>query len=155
VRLVDRIAYLNHDIDDAIRAGALDERALPAGPIALLGTTGSQRIDTLVHDLVEHSEEAGDIVQGARAAVEMDALRDFMFAEVYLGEAARREHAKIENVLRALWRHYLEDPDRIPDGGGIPGADAAQRVVDYVAGMTDRFAVSTFEALFVPGEFEA
>lgn len=155
VRLVDRIAYLNHDIDDAIRAGALDERALPAGPIALLGTTGSQRIDTLVHDLVEHSEEAGDIVQGAQAAVEMDALRDFMFEEVYLGEAARREHAKIETVLRALWAHYLEDPERIPDGGGIPAADPVQRVVDYLAGMTDRFAVSTFEALFMPREFEA
>ncbi|MBJ7331176.1 MAG: deoxyguanosinetriphosphate triphosphohydrolase [Solirubrobacteraceae bacterium] len=155
VRLVDRIAYLNHDIDDAVRAGVLDERRLPDGPLRLLGATGSQRIDTLVHDLVEHSEEAGDIVQGAQAAVEMDALRDFMFEEVYLGEPARREHAKIEMVLQSLWTHYLEDLDRLPDGGGIAGADPAQRVTDYLAGMTDRYAVAAFEALFVPREFEA
>jgi dGTPase len=153
VRLVDRIAYLNHDIDDALRAGVLDERDLPQRPIALFGDTGSERIDHLVHDVVEHSEQAGDIVQGADAAHAMTELRTFMFERVYLGEAARREHRKVETVIRTLVDHYAERPDGPPDGGGAPGADLAQRITDYVAGMTDRYCIRTFEDLSVPDAF--
>jgi dGTPase len=153
VRLVDRVAYINHDIDDAIRAGVLDEAALPPDAIAVLGTSGSTRIDALVHDLVEHSARAGDIVQGEEAAGAMGMLRDFMFAEVYLGEAARREHAKIHTVIATLFDHYCEHPDQIPDGGGAPGADLAQRVTDWIAGMTDRYSIRAFEALAVPDAF--
>jgi dGTPase len=155
VRLVDRVAYLNHDIDDAVRAGVLHEADLPAEPIAVLGTTGSGRIDALVHDLVEHSAVAEDIVQGPRAGAAMDELRDFMFDRVYLGEAARREHAKIERVLGTLFACYAEAPARIPDGGGAPDADEAQRVTDYLAGMTDRFCIRAFETLAVPESFAA
>jgi dGTPase len=153
VRLVDRVAYINHDIDDAVRAGVLREDELPAAPIAILGDTGSRRIDTLVHDLVETSEVAGDIVQGDEAGGAMQALRDFMFERVYLGPAARREHAKIEYVVRTLFDHYVDDPARLPDGGGVPGADLAQRVTDYIAGMTDRYCIRAFEALAVPESF--
>jgi dGTPase len=153
VRLVDRVAYINHDIDDAVRAGVLREADLPRGPIAVLGDTGSRRIDTLVHDLVEASYAAGDIVQGEEAGAAMDALRDFMFERVYLGAAARREHAKIERVVRTLFDFYAEDPDRLPDNGGVPGADVAQRVTDYLAGMTDRYCIRAFEALAVPESF--
>jgi len=153
VRLVDRVAYINHDIDDSVRAGVLAEEELPAGPIAVLGATGSRRIDTLVHDLVETSAVAGDIVQGAEAGAAMDALRNFMFERVYLGPAARREHVKIERVVRTLFDHYADDPMRLPDGGGVPGADTAQRVTDYLAGMTDRYCIRAFEALAVPESF--
>jgi dGTPase len=153
VRLVDRVAYINHDIDDAVRAGVLREDELPAGPIAVLGDTGSRRIDTLVHDLVETSDAASDIVQGSEAGAAMDALRDFMFAHVYLGPAARHEHAKIELVVRTLFDHYVDDPTRLPDNGGVPGADLAQRVTDYIAGMTDRYCIRAFEALAVPEAF--
>ena len=153
VRLVDRVAYVNHDIDDALRAGVLREDELPAGPIAVLGSTGSARIDALVHDLVEHSERAGDIVQGQEAGAAMDALRAFMFDTVYLGEAARREHAKIETVIRTLFGHFVAQPDALPDGGGAPGADLAQRVTDYLAGMTDRYCLRVFEELSVPRAF--
>jgi dGTPase len=153
VRLVDRVAYINHDIDDAVRADVLREADLPRGPIAILGDTGSRRIDTLVHDLVEASYVAGDIVQGEEAGAAMDALRDFMFERVYLGPAARREHAKIERVVRTLFDFYAEDPDRLPDDGGVPGADVAQRVTDYLAGMTDRYCIRAFEALAVPESF--
>jgi dGTPase len=153
VRLVDRVAYINHDIDDAVRAGVLREADLPREPIGVLGDTGSRRIDTLVHDLVEASYAAGDIVQGEEAGAAMDALRDFMFERVYLGTAARREHAKIERVVRTLFDFYAEDPDRLPDGGGVPGADVAQRVTDYLAGMTDRYCIRAFEALAVPESF--
>ena len=155
VRLVDRVAYLNHDIDDAVRAGVLREADLPSEPIAVLGKSGSGRIDALVHDLVEHSAVAGDIVQGARAGAAMDELRDFMFERVYLGEEARREHAKIERVLGTLFAYYAEAPARLPDGGGAPDADEAQRVTDYLAGMTDRFCIRVFETLAVPESFAA
>jgi dGTPase len=153
VRIVDRIAYINHDIDDALRAGVLDAATLPGEAIAILGATGSRRIDALVHDLVEVSEEAGDIVQGERAGAAMTQLRAFMFERVYLGDAARQEHSRIERVLRTLFEHYASDPALLPDGGGAPGADHAQRITDYLAGMTDRYAVRAFSALSVPASF--
>jgi dGTPase len=153
VRLVDRVAYINHDIDDAVRAGVLHEDDLPPGPIDVLGDTGSARIDTLVHDLVETSALAGDIVQGEEAGGAMDALRTFMFERVYLGAAARREHAKIDRVVRTLFDFYADDPSRLPDAGGVPGADLGQRVTDYIAGMTDRYCIRAFEALAVPESF--
>jgi dGTPase len=146
VRLVDRIAYVNHDIDDALRAGVLTPSDLPPGPIAVLGSTGSQRIDTLVHDLVERSSRAGDIVQGGRAGPAMAKLRAFMFERVYLAPSARLEHARIETGLRALFEHYWEAPELLPEGGA-PGASQAERVTDYLAGMTDRFAIRAFEGL--------
>jgi dGTPase len=155
VRLVDRVAYINHDIDDAVRAGVLREDELPAGPIRVLGDTGSRRIDALVHDLVEHSAVAGDIVQGTEAGAAMDALRSFMFERVYLADAARREHAKIDRVVRTLFEHYADAPERLPDGGGAPEADVPQRVIDYVAGMTDRYCIRAFEDLAVPASFAA
>ncbi len=157
VRVMDRVAYINHDIDDALRAGVIVEADLPAEPIAVLGQTGSRRIDALVHDLVEHSERAGDIVQGQRAAGAMTALRDFMFAEVYMGPVARREHAKIATVIRTLFAHYADHPSSLPDGrrgaDGAVSADVAQRVTDYLAGMTDRYCIRAFTDLSVPDAF--
>jgi len=153
VRIVDRIAYINHDIDDALRAGVLQPSSLPAEAIGVLGKTGSQRIDALVHDLVERSEAAGDIVQGEQSGAAMTVLRAFMFEQVYLGEVARQEHSRIERVLRTLFAHYASDAALLPDGGGAPGADHAQRITDYLAGMTDRYAVRAFSALSVPASF--
>jgi dGTPase len=153
VRIVDRIAYINHDIDDALRAGVLDATALPDDAISVLGATGSERIDTLVHDLVEVSDRAGDVAQGEVAGAAMAQLREFMFERVYLGDAARQEHSRIERVLRTLFEHYAADPALLPDGGGAPGADHVQRITDYLAGMTDRYAVRAFSALSVPASF--
>lgn len=153
VRLVDRIAYINHDIDDAIRGGVLAEGDLPADAIAVLGTTGSERIDRLVHDLVEHSAAAGDIVQGDEAGEAMAVLRAFMFDRVYLGPAQQSEAEKVERLIRTLFDEYASHPERIPDGGGVAGDDLAQRVTDYIAGMTDRFATRVFMQLTVPSEF--
>jgi dGTPase len=146
VRLVDRIAYINHDIDDAVRAGVLAPGDLPAGDIAILGPTGSARIDTLVHDLVEHSERAGDIAQGEAVGGAMLRLRSFMFERVYLGPRARQEHAKIERVLSGLFDWFCEHPDELPPGDGDLGA----RVIDYLAGMTDRFAIRAWQHRYVP-----
>jgi dGTPase len=152
VRVIDRVAYINHDIDDAMRAGLLREDELPKRPIAVLGSTGSQRIDALVHDMVEHSRRAGDIVQGPEAGPAMGELRKFMFEHVYLGEAVRAEHARIANVVRTLFEHYVEHPERLPDGGAAQG-ELAERVTDYVAGMTDRYCIREYTDLEVPRVF--
>ncbi len=148
VRLVDRIAYINHDIDDALRAGVIGVEDLPIEEIAVLGDTGSHRIDTLVHDLVDHSAEAGDIVQGEVVGPAMLRLRTFMFERVYLGPIARTEHAKIERVLRGLFAWFCEHPDELPGDGEL-----SDRVIDYLAGMTDRFAIRAWEERFVPRGF--
>jgi dGTPase len=151
VRLMDRVAYINHDIDDAVRAGVLSSSELPAGPIEVLGDTGERRIDTLVHDLVEHSAAAGAIVQGDGVGSAMSELRSFMFERVYLGPEATREHAKIELVIRTLFDHYCRYSEEIP--ASIPDGPVERRVTDYLAGMTDRFCIRAFETLSIPAAF--
>jgi dGTPase len=141
VRLVDRVAYINHDIDDAIRAGVLRFEDLPRAEIELLGSRGSDRIETLVVDVLRHSEDAGDIVQGDEVGAAMLRLREFMFEHVYLGPVAQRERPRIERMLRALFDHYAEE------------LGDEQRVVDWLAGMTDRYAIREFEKLSVPQGF--
>jgi dGTPase len=151
VRFADRVTYINHDIDDALRAELIAREDLPAEAIGALGDSGPRRIDALVHDLVERSDRAGRIVQGEVAGTAMADLRQFMFERVYLGPAARREHAKIELVVRSLFEHYCTFPEQIPSS--IPDGELAQRVTDYLAGMTDRFCIRTFEELSVPVAF--
>src|SRR6188472_1745721 len=135
VRLVDRVAYINHDIDDAVRAGVLDPEELPRDEIELLGPTGSRRIDALVHDLVETSARDGDIRQSPEVGEAMLALRSFMFERVYLGDSARAEHARAHATVLRIFEHLLDRGDSVDD------------VIDYVAGMTDRFALSYAESL--------
>jgi dGTPase len=151
VRLVDRVAYINHDIDDAVRAGVISAGDLPAEAIETLGDSGQRRIDTLVHDLVENSQAAGDIIQGERIGGAMADLRAFMFDHVYLGPVATREHAKIHLVVTSLFEHYCAHPEEIP--ASIPDGELATRVTDYVAGMTDRYCISRFVELNVPVAF--
>jgi dGTPase len=157
VRVIDRVAYINHDIDDAVRAGLLGERELPGEPIAVLGSSGSVRIDALVHDMVEHSAHAGDIVQGPEAGPAMSELREFMFERVYLGPAVRAEHKRIEAVIRRLFEHYVEHPELLPGGAevGEPGEEdwLAAAVTDYLAGMTDRYCIRQYTELQVPQAF--
>jgi dGTPase len=157
VRVIDRVAYINHDIDDAVRAGLLSEEELPREPIAVLGDSGSARIDALVHDMVEHSQRAGEIVQGPLAGPAMAELREFMFERVYLGPAVRAEREKIAAVLRRLFEHYSDHPERLPGAPGeAPHGDdqeLAQRVTDYLAGMTDRYCIREYTELQVPRAF--
>jgi dGTPase len=149
VRLVDRIAYINHDIDDAIRAGVLSPDELPRAEMELLGETSPERIDTLVRDVLEHSESMGDVAQGEEVGSAMLGLRDFMFERVYLGPGALREKPRIERMLRALFAHYAEHPPP----SIVAGATERESVVDYLAGMTDRFAIRTFSDLSLPQGF--
>ncbi len=140
VRLVDRVAYINHDIDDAVRAGILAESDLPAKQIALLGPTGTARIDTLVRDIVASSRDADEITQSEEIGGAMLRLRKFMFDEVYLGPAARSEHDRVHRTVAGLFDYYLAE-----------GRDE-QAVVDYIAGMTDRYAIATFRSVALPEE---
>jgi dGTPase len=135
VRLVDRVAYINHDIDDAVRYGLLSEGDLPREEIAILGDTGAKRIDTLVHDIVDTSDGVGEIRQSAAVGEAMLSLRAFMFEHVYLGPQAAPEHEKAHEVVRAIFDHLVARGD---------GADA---IVDYISGMTDRFALGYAESL--------
>ncbi len=148
VRLVDRVAYINHDIDDALRAGILRPGDLPAAEIELLGPTGSIRIDTLVADIVENSRGVADIRQSEEVGMAMLRLRKFMFERVYLGATARSEHARVERTMTGLFEHYLANPEIIP--ALDPAADDVQRVTDYIAGMTDRYCIARFSDLAIP-----
>jgi dGTPase len=143
VRLVDRVAYINHDIDDALRYGLLRQSDLPAAEIAVLGSTGSERIDRLVHDIVETSEQEGDIRQSEEVGEAMLSLRAFMFDRVYLGPQVEPEHRRAHEVVHAIFAALVDDPSRLPPGDGTLEA----RITDYLAGMTDRFALSYAEGL--------
>src|SRR6266576_2595843 len=129
VRIVDRVAYINHDIDDAIRHGVLSAEQLPRDEIELLGESGAERIDTLVHDLIETSERAGDIAQSDEVGGAMLSLRTFMFDHVYLGPNTRFEHERARNAVRRIF-------DMLADRG-----DGPDEITEFVAGMTDRYAL--------------
>ncbi len=135
VRLVDRVAYINHDIDDAVRYGLLSDDDLPHEEIAVLGPTGSSRIDRLVHDIVVASDGVDDIRQSADVGEAMLSLRAFMFERVYLGPQAAPEHEKAHGVIRAIFDHLVER------------GDSTEEIVDYIAGMTDRFALAYADSL--------
>ncbi len=145
VRIMDRVAYINHDIDDALRAGIIAQADLPTEQIELLGETGAQRIDLLVQDMVRRSRAEGDVAQSDEIGGAMLRLRKFMFDRVYLGEEARAEQEYARVALRTLFDHYLANLDEVP--ATDPDAGPVQRVTDYIAGMTDRFCLSTYEAL--------
>ncbi len=154
VRISDEVANINHDIGDAIRAGIISEEELPPEVTQTLGSRHSQRIDTLVKDIVEYSWPATGESEGpARIGMSEDVLaaanilREFMFQRVYLWEGRREEAERAKRVVRFLFQHYLSRPEEI-DSGFVIGSDPPwRRVADYVAGMTDGFALSAAERL--------
>jgi dGTPase len=143
VRLVDRVAYINHDIDDAIRAGLLRADQLPEEEIAILGDSGSRRIDRLVHDLVETSEAAGDIRQSPEIGEAMLSLRSFMFERVYLGASNVVQNDAAGEIVQQIFAVLIAEPERLPPGEG----ELPERITDFVAGMTDRYALAYLAAL--------
>ena len=150
VRFADRIAYVNHDIDDAIRAGVLDASELPSSAVDRLGRRHADRIDTLVNDLVSASEGAPEIRLRDDVASALDQLRDFLFDHVYLREGQAQEQQKAIGLVRALFSHYLDHPEDVPEEYHHAPGDLPTRVADYIAGMTDRYALRAYEQLFLP-----
>lgn len=150
VRVADRIAYINHDIDDALRAGILQPGDLPRAAVAVLGPDHRQRIDTMVRDMIDAS--AGDRPIGFGDAVGAAAteMRSFLFDRVYLGPDAKTEEEKVERLLAALYGYFLERPGEMPDESCLPGEPVERKVTDYIAGMTDSYATALYARLFVP-----
>lgn len=149
VRLVDRIAYVNHDIEDAIRAGVIRADDLPAGEVAILGRTTSERLTRLVADIVRQSRDADRISQSPEVGEAFLRLRKFMFARVYLAPPASVESARARGVVQHLFEWFMANPDELPPA---PETDLVRRVTDHVAGMTDRYALREFRLRFMPRE---
>ena len=150
VRFADRIAYLNHDLDDALRAGVLSADELPSGPIGVLGAGHAERINTLVTDLVASSAGTPEVRLSPRVFAALDELRDFMFDEVYLRAGSREEHEKAVKLIRDLFAYFLAHPEELPAEYDRAPGDAPTHVADHIAGMTDRYALRTYERLFLP-----
>ncbi|HET9671419.1 MAG TPA: deoxyguanosinetriphosphate triphosphohydrolase [Actinomycetota bacterium] len=150
VRYADRIAYLNHDVDDALRAEVLTEGDLPAGPMRVLGKTHAERINTLVTDLVDASQDQPEIGLSEPVFRALDALRDFMFEQVYLRKDTQEEHQRATRLIRELFQHFLDHPDEMPEEYHRAPGDLPTRVADHISGMTDRYALRTYERLFLP-----
>ncbi len=151
VAIADRIAYVNHDIDDAIRAGVLAEADLPASTHEVLGSDHSARIETLVCDMVRESARTGDIAMTPVVWDAMMELREFLFRNVYTSEAVKSEVNKATHLLSELFEHFVAHPEEVPaENLAIAEGDHLLAVTDYIAGMTDRFASATYQRLFVP-----
>jgi dGTPase len=150
VRLVDRIAYVNHDIDDATRAGIIGPADLPREEIAVLGATTSERITTLVSDIVTASAESDHIRQSDEVGEAFRSLRAYMFREVYLASPAADEADRARHVVLGLVRAYLDEPSLLP--AGVDDDDVVTRVTDFVSGMTDRYALRAYRERYVPHE---
>lgn len=150
VRIADRIAYINHDIDDALRAGVLTEEALPGDCVDILGHNSAARITTLINDLVVQSAGKSKIMMSKDVLDAMNDLRSFMFDKVYLAETAKREEPKAGQLIKSLFYYYLEHPTAIPDEYRQREDNLVQAVIDYVSGMTDRYAIRQYEKIFIP-----
>ena len=151
VATADRIAYVNHDIDDAIRAGALREDQLPVSTHKILGENHSTRIQTLVHDMIESSAKVDDITMSESVWDAMMELRSFLFDRVYTSEPVMVEVAKAKHLVEDIFDYFVRHYDKVPqDLKDISGGDPLRAVTDYVAGMTDRYARGFFMDMFVP-----
>ncbi|NJN19195.1 MAG: deoxyguanosinetriphosphate triphosphohydrolase [Oscillochloris sp.] len=163
IKICDSVAYINHDIDDAIRAGVLQREDLPADLIAALGKTHGERIDTMVADLIQHNwwasgaEEAPDpplIGMSAAVLAATNQLRDFMYREVYLNKRAKTDDDKVRFVIETLYAHFSKHPEQMPEDllriNRQRSEPIERAVVDYIAGMTDRFAIEIFKRIFIP-----
>ena len=156
VRTSDRIAYINHDIDDAMRAGILTEADIPAQITEILGHSHSQRINTLVENMIENTMLTGALGMQPDVAQAMDQLRTFMFARVYTNPVAKGEESKAKDMLCRLFEYYMKNPERLPPDF-LPQLDfdGMERIVcDYIAGMTDRYAVYKYSELFIPATWQ-
>ena len=150
VRMADQIAYVNHDIEDAVRAGVLDPATLPKDCTAVLGQTKSARITTMINSILAHSN--GDVAVGAEENEAFLALRDFMYATVYVDKTAKAEEQKVDKVIGELYEYYLAHVDQMSNFYvQLAYQDDPERAVtDYISGMSDEFAIRTFEDVFVP-----
>ncbi len=152
VRYADRIAYINHDIDDAIRAGILSNGDIPKSICMVLGENHRQRINTLVQDMIAVSQESGEIRLSQEVDTALSDLRSFMFEKVYRNSVAKGQESKARDMLQMLYRYYYEHPEALPGTfhPQLTFEGMGRTVCDYIAGMTDKYAVDKYTQLFIP-----
>lgn len=154
VRLSDKIAYVNHDVDDAIRGGILSELDLPPKYRKVLGNSTKERLNTITHDVIINSMDQPKIQMSEEVEEAMQGLRKFMFENVYRNPVAKREESKAIEMVKRLYNYYLEHTELVPEEFMrlcvINGDSKEQIICDYIAGMTDNYAVKTFQEIFIP-----
>lgn len=153
VQIADKIAYVNHDIDDAIRGKVLDPRDLPKEYVDILGERSSRRINTLITDIISMSKGLNDIVMSDAVSYAFTNMRKFLFERVYIGSIAKEQEEKAKHVVKQLYTYYMDKPDKLPDAylnELDQGEEKMQVVCDYIAGMTDRYAIHSYCELFFP-----
>ncbi len=150
VKIADRIAYLNHDIDDAIRAKVIKKDDIPSDVVKILGSDHGERINNMITNIVVNSTDKNDIMMSDKVQFATDKLRNFMFENIYLNKKAKSENYKAEKILKDLFAYYLENTNKIPKDTFLIKEDKEIRVKDYIAGMTDRYAIKKFKDIFVP-----
>jgi len=152
VRLADRIAYVNHDLDDALRAGIIREQEVPEEILCALGSTNGERLNTLILDMINESERTGEITLSPPIAFVLETFRDFMYKNVYLNLKAKSEETKVSGIVSEIYRFYYRTPNEMPDEyQRVSMNEGLKRAVsDYVSGMTDKYAVHIYEKLFIP-----
>lgn len=149
-RFADRIAYLTHDVSDALRAGVLDYHDLPVRTLTTFGATSREWISAMINAVIETSHREGRVAMGEEHLDAMGELREFMFERVYMRPESESQKEKAILVIQDLVGYYVAHPQEVPDTYTVAEADALTRAVDYVAGMTDRFALNTHDRLFRP-----
>lgn len=152
IKYADRIAYINHDIDDAIRGGILSEEDLPKDAVEVLGRSHGERINTMIVSIIENSFDRPEIIMGDEVYEMTMKLRKFLFDTVYIGSAAKAEEGKAVHIIKVLYEHFLKDPSQLPEEYKAMLLEYApeQVVTDYIAGMTDGYAIRKFEELYLP-----
>ena len=155
VRRADRIAYISHDIDDAIRGGILKEYELPRPCVEVLGKTHGERINTMIADVVRNSEGRNCVVMSDEVREASDRLREFLFENVYLDEWRKQEEQRCDHVVNGLFDHYVAHPEQLPgEYLEILYLEGAERAIcDFIAGMTDRYAICLYQSIFIPKAF--
>ena len=155
IKFADRIAYINHDIDDAIRAGILNREDIPTSLTSVLGETHGERINTMVTSVVAASRDCATVTMTPDVQAATNDLRAFLFERVYLNPKAKAEETKAKEVVYALFTHYVTHPDKLPDRyrlriGTAEGETVERAVADFISGMTDRYAIEAYQERFVP-----
>lgn len=152
VRISDRIAYINHDIDDALRAGLISTDDLPQDALNILGKSHSKRIDTMVRDMINTSMDKSDISRSKEVFNATKKLREYLFENIYFGSLAKKEEGKAIKLLQLLFKYYMNNSEQIPDQFRLKENDfnKEQIVIDYIAGMSDRYAIKVGNDLFIP-----
>ncbi len=150
IRIADRLAYINHDIDDSLRAGLISESDLPKEAVNEIGLTTSQRLNSMISDVINVSSEKRDISMSDKMYGILNALKDFMFTKVYTDSAAKAEEIKAKRMIGSMFEYFRQNPDKLPREYINRDVKLERKIADYISGMSDSFAIYSYEEIFIP-----